>query len=238
MWGLFVSTARNCADIIPTATYLLLQEVWVERHSVESEEKMTFEELKEEAKRQGYKLIKDTGYIKFKPCICGCDRRSLVSTINLTTGISGEFYECTNCSMRGPIGKNEKEAKRLWNEMIENLKWIVDRQPTIEVSEDCISRKWLFDKAECGFDKLGEDYDINHMLRDIKNAPSVVPKAKAGEWKLIKENVNYISSLPKREEFIANTYQCSECGNKTNDRTELPEICPWCGAKTKGWRNE
>lgn len=59
--------------------------------------------------------------------------------------------------------------------MIENLKWIVDRQPTIEVSEDCISRKWLFNKAECGFDKLGEDYDINHMLRDIKDAPSVVP---------------------------------------------------------------
>ena len=62
--------------------------------------------------------------------------------------------------------------------MIENLKWIVDRQPTIEICEECISRKWLFDKAECGFDKLGEDYDINHMLRDIKNAPSVVPKAR------------------------------------------------------------
>lgn len=35
MWRLFVSTARNCTDIIPTATYLLLQEVWVEWHSVE-----------------------------------------------------------------------------------------------------------------------------------------------------------------------------------------------------------
>lgn len=35
MWGLFVSKAWNCADIIPTATYLLLQEVWVERNSVE-----------------------------------------------------------------------------------------------------------------------------------------------------------------------------------------------------------
>lgn len=35
MWGLFVSTARNCADIIPTATYLLLQEVWVEWNNVE-----------------------------------------------------------------------------------------------------------------------------------------------------------------------------------------------------------
>lgn len=35
MWGLFVSKAWNCADIIPTATYLLLQEVWVAWHSVE-----------------------------------------------------------------------------------------------------------------------------------------------------------------------------------------------------------
>ena len=51
------------------------------------------------------------------------------------------------------------------------IEWI-NSLPTIEVSEDCISRKWLFDKAEFEFDKLGEDYDINLMLRDIKNAPS------------------------------------------------------------------
>lgn len=50
---------------------------------------------------------------------------------------------------------------------------ILSALPTIEVSEDCISRKWLFDKAESNFDELGEDYDINYMLRDIKNAPSV-----------------------------------------------------------------
>lgn len=56
--------------------------------------------------------------------------------------------------------------------------------PTIEVSDDCISRKWLLDKAEYGFDKLGEDYDINHMLRDIKTAPSVVPKARPIEMHL------------------------------------------------------
>ena len=53
-------------------------------------------------------------------------------------------------------------------------------------------------------------------------------------WKMIKENENYVCSLPKHEEFIADTYQCSECGNKTNDRHGLPAICPWCGTEMKG----
>lgn len=77
------------------------------------------------------------------------------------------------------IYDDEHEEWSTWNGTIEELldQWTEEGcPPTIEVSEDCISRKRLFDKAECGFDKLGEDYDINYMLRDIKNAPSVLPK--------------------------------------------------------------
>ena len=80
--------------------------------------------------------------------------------------------------------------------------------------------------------------DIANELKNIREIlekqSTVVPKGKECEWKMIKENVNYMRLLPKREEFIANEYQCSGCGNKTNDRHGLPEICPWCGAKMKG----
>ena len=58
-------------------------------------------------------------------------------------------------------------------EMPLEIRMAIEHLPTVEVSEDCISRKWLFDKAKSEFDELGEDYDINLMLRDIKNAPSV-----------------------------------------------------------------
>lgn len=77
------------------------------------------------------------------------------------------------------IYDDEHEEWGVWNGTIKELldQWTEQGcPPIIEVSEDCISRKWLFDKAESNFDELGEDYDINFMLRDIKNAPSVVPK--------------------------------------------------------------
>ena len=105
-------------------------------------------------------------------------------------------------------------------EELKNIRKILEKQQSIEVCEDCISRKWLFDKAECGFDKLGEDYDINHMLRDIKNAPSVVPTVRKnrqveraeGEWLL--------------------DGRCSNClqAPLTTHKT----YCPNCGAKMKG----
>ena len=30
----------------------------------------------------------------------------------------GVFFKCLNCGRRGPEGRNETEARRLWNEMI------------------------------------------------------------------------------------------------------------------------
>lgn len=65
----------------------------------------------------------------------------------------------------------EKNEER--DEVISEICRLISDLPSIEVSEDCISRKWIYDKADSEYDKLGEDYDINHMLRDIKNAPSV-----------------------------------------------------------------
>lgn len=118
--------------------------------------------------------------------------------------------------------------------MIENLKWIVDRQPTIEVSEDCISRSALRKEMEM--------YGAEITL--IDTAPSVVPccdneksnkfqqelqqaevtteqSSKVGEW------IERIGGISK-ELF----YQCSKCYGEV-DTNEF-DYCPWCGAKMKG----
>lgn len=77
---------------------------------------MTFEELKAEAKAQGYNLIKINKKEKLLPCVCGCNRREHWS------GWSGEeeFIKlvCSKCGIFAK-GKTEKEATRNWNKMIE-----------------------------------------------------------------------------------------------------------------------
>ena len=74
---------------------------------------MTVNELKAEAKKLGYNLIPIQENIKFLPCVCGYNRRSHLITR------TGEFYECQKCGIQSPEGKNETEAKKLWNKMIE-----------------------------------------------------------------------------------------------------------------------
>lgn len=101
--------------------------------------------------------------------------------------------------------------------------------PTIEVSEDCISREWLFKNfqtvcenvicSECPFD------DDDCRLADyIKNAPSVIPSRAEGEWV---DKGDYA--------------ECSLCGAKSgtqfNGVEPVPrktKFCPDCGAKMKG----
>lgn len=73
---------------------------------------MTLEELKVEAKNQGYKLIKDTSYEKFLPCKCGNNRRKKRYS---GQGYSYVRYVCTKCGYFVD-GKTEKEAKHNWNE--------------------------------------------------------------------------------------------------------------------------
>lgn len=75
---------------------------------------MTFEELKVEAKNQGYKLIKDTTtYEKFLPCKCGHNRRK--RCYGFYNSSSNIRYVCMKCGYYAD-GKTEKEAKHNWNE--------------------------------------------------------------------------------------------------------------------------
>lgn len=75
---------------------------------------MTVEELKKEAAKLGYSIIKKQEYIRFKPCICGCNNRKHWYSYG-----NSVFFECTNCGLKSPIGLDEKEAKLNWNKMIE-----------------------------------------------------------------------------------------------------------------------
>lgn len=74
---------------------------------------MTVEELKAEADKLGYRLIKKPMYIKILPCVCGCKIHKYWH--NAKTNESG--VGCPKCE-RIIWGKDETEAKMNWNEIM------------------------------------------------------------------------------------------------------------------------
>lgn len=71
---------------------------------------MTFEELKAEADRQGYKLIKKSQYIKLERCPrCGKYPQQWC-------GKSGIFYSCHQ--YKSEPCQSERTAKLAWNRMV------------------------------------------------------------------------------------------------------------------------
>ncbi len=77
---------------------------------------MTLEELKAEAKAQGYRLVKITPYVKLMPCKCG---RKLIDS---WVGINGiHFYKCPNCGEKGGYAETERGARIKWNESMKEL---------------------------------------------------------------------------------------------------------------------
>lgn len=77
---------------------------------------MTFEELKAEAKRQGYNLIKNNPVEKLLPCTCGCNRRERWTAYS--TDHSGHIkLVCERCG-KYVYGKTEREVRHNWNEAI------------------------------------------------------------------------------------------------------------------------
>ena len=88
---------------------------------------MTFEELKEEAARQGYRLVKFKKYIRIEPCTCGSRKR-----LHFTKWDGKKLWislKCISCGKEA-LGENEEDAKLNWNEMIleERGKLCVTRQ--------------------------------------------------------------------------------------------------------------
>ena len=80
--------------------------------NVPTNEPMTLEELKAEAKRQGYKLIK-AKRPRFEPCLCGHNVHQWVS------GPKGWAVYCKHCGLQGPwVKKSHNAVIVAWNEMI------------------------------------------------------------------------------------------------------------------------
>lgn len=78
---------------------------------------MTVEELKSEAKKLGYKLIKDVRPPKLLPCICGCNKRAeWWDSVHCWVEL-----ECRRCGLIA-IGKDRTEAIRVWNSMVTERK--------------------------------------------------------------------------------------------------------------------
>ena len=73
---------------------------------------MTLDEIKAEAKKQGYRLVKIKPYIKLKPCKCG---RKLLET---WFGPDGVYYVCPQCGRKGEHGKTDRDARILWNRSV------------------------------------------------------------------------------------------------------------------------
>lgn len=78
---------------------------------------MTFEELKAEADKQGYNLLKKQEKVKLLDCTCGGKRRFHWSKIKDWQTYEG--LECEKCGKK-VWAKTELEAKKAWNKLIES----------------------------------------------------------------------------------------------------------------------
>lgn len=78
---------------------------------------MELEELKAEAEKLGYTIVKKREYIRLKPCVCGHNRRS--RWVVCGTGFSGYQYACNKCGFKGGTGSSERAARIAWNEAVE-----------------------------------------------------------------------------------------------------------------------
>ena len=95
--------------------------------------------------------------------------------------------------------------------------------PTIEVSEDAISREELLQHA------YKRDGVMSVSVDSIKLAPSVIPSRPQGECKKIIQKATDTNSV------CGTWFECSECGKVIKQHYRY---CPNCGAKMKGADNE
>jgi hypothetical protein len=70
-------------------------------------------DIKIEADKLGYRLVRKTEYVHFMPCICGASNRGRWSSPD------GIFFECNNCGLKSKPAKNETDARKNWNKLVE-----------------------------------------------------------------------------------------------------------------------
>lgn len=72
---------------------------------------MTVAELKTEANKLGYNIIKKQPYITLEPCECGHKPHEWVNAK------LGFFYWCESCDIRCRCEPTPRKARIAWNEM-------------------------------------------------------------------------------------------------------------------------
>lgn len=91
-----------------------------------------------------------------------------------------------------------------------------DGKASVEVSEDAISREVAMD--------IVVSSTAEEMVEKMRNAPSVIPQQKEGEWyRQTTDHFDY--------------WECSECGMGVG-LDDIKNYCPNCGAKMKGADDE
>lgn len=74
---------------------------------------MNLEELKSEAAKLGYNLVKKQSYITLLPCTCGEKKPHEWFHARGTS-----FYKCDNCGLSAPSAKTNREARENWNKLV------------------------------------------------------------------------------------------------------------------------
>lgn len=77
---------------------------------------MKLEELKSEAAKLGYNLVKKQPYIKLSPCTCGEKKPHEWFCTGENRGM--RFYKCDNCELSAPSAKTNREARENWNKLV------------------------------------------------------------------------------------------------------------------------
>ena len=78
---------------------------------------MKLEELKADAAKHGYALVKKREYVRLEPCICGHERR------HKERSSRGWYFWCKKCGFTGgQISSSERAARIAWNEAVKREK--------------------------------------------------------------------------------------------------------------------
>jgi predicted RNA-binding Zn-ribbon protein involved in translation (DUF1610 family) len=75
---------------------------------------MTIEELKTEAEKLGYRVVKKEKYVSLLPCPCG--RKKPEKWYSFTE--NEDFYQCPNCGLKAPGAMTDKQARYNWNLLV------------------------------------------------------------------------------------------------------------------------